>query len=176
MVITSTPASWRDARSYRQALRIDQPGRRQQQQGRQRRLRHEAGERRQCQTASATVTAVTMPENRVAPPALEIDRGTRQRARARQAAKKAAGQVGDPLGQALPVEIECLPRLVGDRFGDRQRFEQAQKGDGQRVRRELPIQLSLIVGMCSVGRPGGTAPATAIAVLPPLPGTVQPAA
>ena len=69
---------------------------------------------------------------------LLVDRRARERARAGEAVKHAADDVGHAFAQALLIDIELLPRVGGDRLGHRNRFEQPEQRDrqsaaGQRV-------------------------------------------
>ena len=57
---------------------------------------------------------------------LEVDRRAGQRSRAGQALEEAAADIGQAFGQALAVIVQPLPRLMGDRLGDRERFQQSQ--------------------------------------------------
>ena len=79
-----------------------------------------------------------MPENRVARAGLELIAERDSEPEPGRQRKKPPVEVGKALGQDLAVVVELLPRFVGDRLGDRQRLEHAEKGDGQRARGQLP--------------------------------------
>jgi hypothetical protein len=76
---------------------------------------------------------------------LVIDRRACQRTRARQRLKETADDIPDTFGEALSVIVERLAGVRGNRFGDRERFEDAQKSNRERsfAKRWEPLQVDL---------------------------------